>query len=368
MKRLPHSCTFWTGQQKLRTPNMNIMLSSNYPAVLLAAVLLVVIASPQLEVDAFAPTTQTNSRCNARMKGREIDVLHSTVAMPEVAVAESTKTKSPKKRKQKSTKKGKLVIVKSLPKKNKSKGRPKKNKNKGKASEINKSFKPLKDLKLGSRVSGTVVDVCDFGAFVNIGYATRGSRAGTALLHISQIQNKKISNIRDTIKVGDSIDGARVINIDVKKGEVGLSLRGRRPKRRDFTKLKVGDVLEGKVDSVVPYGVFVDVGANANALLHISRITGGSIENVRNHLNEGDSVSVHVIDIDSERKTVAVSMLDKKADQYLDRRMSQRLKRFYGNTAYGKGAPEAEANGSSDLDYFDQAIRELEDALKGREE
>mmetsp|Transcript_8566 Transcript_8566/g.20940 ORF Transcript_8566/g.20940 Transcript_8566/m.20940 type:complete len:339 (+) Transcript_8566:245-1261(+) len=338
---------------------MNIMLSSNYPAVLLAAVLLVVIASPQLEVDAFAPTTQTNSRCNARMKGREIDVLHSTVAMPEVAVAESTKTKSPKKRKQKSTKKGKLVIVKSLPKKNKSKG---------KASEINKSFKPLKDLKLGSKVSGTVVDVCDFGAFVNIGYATRGSRAGTALLHISQIQNKKISNIRDTIKVGDSIDGARVINIDVKKGEVGLSLRGRRPKRRDFTKLKVGDVLEGKVDSVVPYGVFVDVGANANALLHISRITGGSIENVRNHLNEGDSVSVHVIDIDNERKTVAVSMLDKKADQYLDRRMSQRLKRFYGSSASGKGAPEAEANGSSDLDYFDQAIRELEDALKGREE
>ena len=222
--------------------------------------------------------------------------------------------------------------------------------------------------RLGSKVSGTVVDVCDFGAFISIGYATRGSRAGSALLHISQIQNKKISNIRDVIKVGDSIEGARVISVDLKKGEVGLSLRSRRPKRREFTKLKVGDQVEGKVASVVPYGVFVDVGANVNALLHISRINGGAIENVRHHLNEGDPVSVHVIDMDKEKKTMAVSMLDKKADMYLDRRMSQRLKRFYGTAASEKADQEEEVQKTSDLDYFDQAIRELEDALRDRGE
>ena len=173
------------------------------------------------------------------------------------------------------------------------------------------------------------------------------------------------------IKVGDSIDGARVINIDLKKGEVGLSLQASRPKRRDFAKLKVGDKIEGKVDSVVPYGAFVDVGTNVNALLHISRITGGAIENVRHHINEGDPVSVHVIDIDKEKKTMAVSMLDKKADQYLDRRMSQRLKRFYGTAA--RTSPATSTNGEdktsskNELDYFDEAIRELEEALKDRE-
>ena len=225
--------------------------------------------------------------------------------------------------------------------------------------------------RLGSKVSGTVVDVCDFGAFISIGYNTRGSRAGTALLHISQIKDEKISNIRDVIKVGDSIDGARVINIDLKKGEVGLSLRASRPKRRDFAKLKVGDKIEGKVDSVVPYGAFVDVGTNVNALLHISRITGGAIENVRHHINEGDPVSVHVIDIDKEKKTMAVSMLDKKADQYLDRRMSQRLKRFYGTAAGASPAAstdgEDKTSSKNELDYFDEAIRELEEALKDRE-
>ena len=100
---------------------------------------------------------------------------------------------------------------------------------------------------MGSKVSGTVVDVCDFGAFINIGYATRGSRAGTALLHISQIQDSKIENIHDVIKVGDTIEGARVTSIDLKKCEVGLSLRSRRQKRRDFSQMKMGDQLEGKV-------------------------------------------------------------------------------------------------------------------------
>jgi small subunit ribosomal protein S1 len=243
--------------------------------------------------------------------------------------------------------------------------RRKESQGKNKSSSI-KAFRPLKDLKLGSKVSGKVIDVTDWGAFVNIGYATRGSRSGTALLHISQIQDKKIDNIRDIIKIGDSIEGARVINIDLKKGEVGLSLRTRRPKRRDFTKFQVGEKIDGKVDSVVPYGVFVDVGASVNALLHISRITGGAIENVRHHINEGDPVSVHVIDVDREKKTMAVSMLDKKADEYLDRRMSQRLKRFYGTAADADGAQKSSS--SSDLDYFDQAIRELEEALSGREE
>ena len=251
------------------------------------------------------------------------------------------------------------VPVKKAPK------RRKESQGKNKSSSI-KAFRPLKDLKLGSKVSGKVIDVTDWGAFVNIGYATRGSRSGTALLHISQIQDKKIDNIRDTIKIGDSIEGARVINIDLKKGEVGLSLRTRRPKRRDFTKFQVGEKIDGKVDSVVPYGVFVDVGASVNALLHISRITGGAIENVRHHINEGDPVSVHVIDVDREKKTMAVSMLDKKADEYLDRRMSQRLKRFYGTAADADGAHKSSS--SSDLDYFDQAIRELEEALRGREE
>jgi predicted RNA-binding protein with RPS1 domain len=312
---------------------------------------------------AFAPVARTSSnRYHPGVKGRENTALRSLTATPDSKLSSATASKTTSDKKRRPSKKGKKprVAVKNAPKRNRSKG---------KTEKKTKSFKPLKDLQLGSKVSGKVIDVCDFGAFVDIGYASRGSRAGTALLHISQIQDKKIENIRDVLKVGDVIEGARVINLDLKKGEVGLSLRAKRAKRPDFTKFKVGDTLEGKVASVVSYGAFVDVGVNVNALLHISRITGGAIENVRHHLNEGDPVTVHIIDMDRKKKTLAVSMLDKKADQYLDRRMSQRLKRFYGTASASKDAVEKEdADETSDLDYFDQAIRELEEALQGREE
>lgn len=302
----------------------------------------------------FSSVTTTTTDANSSVQS---SINNSKVKKSPQSSTTRNKSKN-KSRNNQNSKKQRKVVVKNIPPKRKTKGRYNSKKN-------NRTFKPLKDLVLGSKVSGTVVDVCDFGAFVNIGYNTRGSRAGTALLHISQIKNEKIKNIHDVIKVGDVIEGARVIGVDPKKGEVGLSLRSRRQKRKDFQSLKVGDEVEGKVDSLLSYGAFIDVGVNVNGLLHISRITGGAIENIRHHLNEGDPVSVHIIDIDADRKTMAVSMLDKKADLYLDRRMKQRMKKYYGTS--GAGKKEEDGASSTELDYFDQAIKELEEALRDRE-
>ena len=191
--------------------------------------------------------------------------------------------------------------------------------------------------------------VSQFGAFLRTEYATRGG----ALLHMSQISNEKISDVHDHFQVGDRVDNLRVLIVDARKGEVGLSLRPPRPKRRGVESLEVGEEIEGRVVQVVSYGVFVDVGVNVNALLHVSRITGGRIDNIRlyvsalgrrwpratygmrrtgrpgrgaraigtlncpllqrtaSQLNEGDPVSVHVISTDVEKKTVAVSRLEK---------------------------------------------------------
>jgi len=350
----------------MRNNQMKLAFSGRIPAPSKAVLLLLAaaISGPlRPEVSAFAPAMLFNDRRTSGLKGQEILALDASFATAEnvVPVSKAATTNGNKRRKQRPSKKVKArVIVRNVKKSSK-----RTNKINEKSRNKIKSFRALKDLKLGSKVSGTVVDVCDFGAFVNIGYATRGNRAGAALLHISQISNERITNIRKVVRPGDLIEDARVISVDPKKGEVGLSLRARRLPRRDVATLKVGEVLDGRVESVVPYGAFVDVGASSNALLHVSRITGGAIENVRHHLNEGDAVAVHVIDVDSNRKTVAVSMLDEKADRYLDRRMSQRLKRFYG-TAAAKDIKKEEEK--SELDYFDQAIRELEQALSTKEE
>jgi ribosomal protein S1 len=319
----------------------------------------------------FLAFTSTASRIphKTTLKGGEFATQrHSTIAPDEVTldkIASSidnagTTTKKAVKSKQK--KKGKANS--QMKKRGNSNSKKQISKQTTKKQKEQRVFKPLKDLTLGSSVTGKVVEVCEFGAFVDIGYASRGSRPGTALLHVSQIQDGKVSNVTDVINKGDTIEDARVIKVDYVKGEVGISLRKRRPKRKDISEFKVRDKLIGRVDSVVPYGAFIDIGANVNPLLHISRITGSAIDNIRHYVNEGDSVPVHVIDIDVEKKTMAVSMLDKKADQYLDRRLSQKKRKFFGTAK--EEVVEVEVEDESELDYFDKAIQELEVALRGK--
>ena len=341
----------------LMNPFHNVFKNNFHLAVTYVCVCVVGIAV------AFTPSPPLGNirTVNTYKGGAGVDLRLSTVA-PEAATKNSNDDRTAMKRPHpskgtanKSTKK-----VRNSSKKGKDNNNIRSSKQRTNDKQSTKSFKPLKDLKLGSLITGQVVDICDFGAFIDIGYASRGSRAGTALLHVSQIQDAKIDNIRDVINVGDTVE-ARVINVDLVKGEVGLSLRKPRPKRKDLSAFKVGDKLVGRVDTVLPYGAFIDVGATANPLLHISRITGSAIENIRHYLNEGDSVPIHVIDIDVERKTMAVSMLDKKADQYLDRRMSQKIKRYFGTTR-----DTVDVDDESELDYFDKAIQELEAALKER--
>lgn len=300
-------------------------------------------------------------------KGRENSFLFSATATAaasktqEKQTAAASKTTKKRRRRPKGGENAATEPGKKSAGTKKKKKKPVAKKSSKKKKPARRDFKPLKDLKLGSTVNGTVVDVCEFGAFVWIGYATRGSREGAALLHASQIQNERIDDVSSLYKAGDRVENARVITVDHEKGEVGLSLRPRRKARRDLSSFGVGDVVEGKVKSVVEYGAFVDVGATVNALLHVSRITGGAVDNIRRHVNEGDAVSAHVIDVDVKGKRMAVSLLNRKADLYHDKRRSQRLKRSYG-TASVNGA--GEGSGKSEVDYFDKTIKDLEDALK----
>jgi uncharacterized protein len=76
----------------------------------------------------------------------------------------------------------------------------------------------MEDLQIGMRLKGTVRNIVDFGAFVDIGVKQ------DALLHISQIANKFIKSPLDVLKVGDIID-VSVITIDIEKGRASLSMK-----------------------------------------------------------------------------------------------------------------------------------------------
>jgi predicted RNA-binding protein with RPS1 domain len=219
-------------------------------------------------------------------------------------------------------------------------------------------------LKLGSTVEGRVAAFTDFGVFIKINYDLKSKgNGGYALLHNSQIRDEPVLDAQKLFRIGNAVKGLRVITVNYQKGEVGLSLRDQRDKRKSLSEFEVGQEYTGKVARVVPYGAFIDVGAKANALLHISRINQKKIEGIRNWVNEGDTVTVRIIDKDEKKNTLAASMLDKESDEYLNKRTAQ-LQRMRQRSE--EKCSNASENGllKSELEYFNDAVKELEDALE----
>lgn len=223
---------------------------------------------------------------------------------------------------------------------------------------------PLTELKLGSKVEGRVAAFTDFGVFIKINYDLKNKGgAGYALLHKSQIRDEIVDDPKKLFRIGNVVKDLRVITINYSKGEVALSLRKQKNKRKSLSEFEVGKEYVGKVARVVSYGAFIDLGAKANALLHISRISQKKIENIRNWLNEGDEVTVRLIEKDEGKNTLAASMLDGEADKYLSKR-SKQIKKMRERS--DEKNEEMVKNGKlkSELEYFEDAVKELENALE----
>ncbi len=224
---------------------------------------------------------------------------------------------------------------------------------------------PITDLKLGSTIDGHVAAFTDFGIFIKIPYNLKGKKqknGGYALLHKSQIMDETVDDVKKLFRIGAELKNLRVININFARGEVGLSLRSQREKRRDVSEFKVGEEYEGKINRVVSYGAFVDVGAKQNALLHISRLSSKRIENIRTLVNEGDTVIVRIISKDEKKQTMAASMLSPEADKYLDTR-SKQLDRMR-TRAQNSSNQDNQVGLKTEVEYFEDAIRELEASLE----
>ncbi len=214
---------------------------------------------------------------------------------------------------------------------------------------------PLTDLKLGSEIEGYVAAFTDFGVFIKTDYDFKNKKTnGYGLLHKSQIRDEPVEDLKKIFRIGARVKGLRVININYARGEVGLSLRKQRTQRKNFMEIPVGKDIPGTVAKVVSYGAFVDVGADVNALVHISRISQKKIRNIQHVIREGEKVTIHILNKDEEKKTMAASMLDRDADVYLDKR-SKQMEKMRKDIQFD--------DLKSELEYFEDAVRELEEAL-----
>ena len=156
-------------------------------------------------------------------------------------------------------------------------------------------------VEVGQVVKGEVVRITDFGAFVNVGGVD-------CLLPLSQISWKWVEHPTDLLKVGQEIN-VEIIDIDHDKQRISLSLKNTEPDPwiKAEEELKEGDVKEGIITRIKPFGAFVEVLPGVEALLPQSALA--EYQNKTNSiLNAGDKIDTKIIKFNPKDKRISLGL------------------------------------------------------------
>ncbi|HKY05281.1 MAG TPA: 30S ribosomal protein S1, partial [Blastocatellia bacterium] len=155
----------------------------------------------------------------------------------------------------------------------------------------------------GSRVSGKVRSLTDFGAFVEIEDGIDG------LVHVSDISwTKRIKHPSDVLKKGQQVD-AVITNIDVDNRRLSLSIKDLEPNAWDrfFETHKLGDVVTGKVVRFANFGAFVEIEEGIEGLCHVSELSDERVEKPEDAVKIGQVLPFKVLKLDAAQKKIGLS-------------------------------------------------------------
>jgi small subunit ribosomal protein S1 len=167
-------------------------------------------------------------------------------------------------------------------------------------SEGRKSF--LQGLQKGERRKGTVSSIVNFGAFVDLGGVD-------GLVHVSELSWKHVDHPSEVVTVGQEVD-VEVLDVDLDRERVSLSLKATQedPWKEFERQYKAGEIIEGEVTKLVPFGAFVRVAPGIEGLVHISELSHEHVDTPESVLSVGDHVRAKVIDVEVTRRRVSLSM------------------------------------------------------------
>jgi small subunit ribosomal protein S1 len=208
----------------------------------------------------------------------------------------------------------------------------------------------LDRLQPGMTVDGTISNIVDFGAFVDLDGID-------GLIHISELSWSHVNHPSEILNIGDTVN-VKVLDIDRDRQRISLGLKQTQedPWQRVVDTYNVNDELAGKVTKVVTFGAFVEILDGVEGLVHISELAQHHVENPREIIQPGDEVKVKILEIDSERRRLSLS-IKRVEGQVLPRRVLEgeegeasgdlenmpELGLSEDVFAEGEGAPAAEA-------------------------
>ena len=167
-----------------------------------------------------------------------------------------------------------------------------------KKAEMQKAL--FERIHVGDVVEGTIKNVTDFGAFIDLDGAD-------GLLHISEMSWGRVENPKKTFKVGEKL---KVLIKDISGDKIALSLKfaDQNPWLTAAEKYAAGNVVTGRVARMTDFGAFVELEPGVDALLHVSQISQEHVEKPSDVLSVGQEITAKVVDFNGEDKKISLSM------------------------------------------------------------
>lgn len=156
--------------------------------------------------------------------------------------------------------------------------------------------------EIGKTYRGEVKSMTSYGAFVDLGGID-------GMVHISELSWKRIKHPSEVIKVGDVLEVTiKDLNQEANRISLGYKRTEDNPWVKFQEQFEVGDVVDATIVSLTSFGAFAQIIDGVDGLIHISQISDKRIANAKDVLSVGDEVQVKILEIDTEKQRISISM------------------------------------------------------------
>lgn len=159
----------------------------------------------------------------------------------------------------------------------------------------------IQELEVGQTLTGRVVSLVDYGAFVDIGGID-------GLIHISKLDWQHVTHPKEVLDVGDEVE-VQIDDIDIERERISLNRKVLMPSPWETltARYSTGQLATGTVTNVVDFGVFVEIESNIEGLVHISEMSNFGSDPYK-LVRKGDEIPVRIISIEPDRQRIGLSM------------------------------------------------------------
>ncbi len=167
---------------------------------------------------------------------------------------------------------------------------------------VSRSEQLLNSIQPGQALTGTIRNVTDFGAFVDLGGVE-------GLVHVSEMAWQRVNHPRDVCAPGMTVN-VYVIDVNREQRRIGLSLKRLAPDPWMLAAqhYKPGDIIRATITNVVSFGAFARLPEGIEGLIHTSELAEGNFLHPNDVVHEGDTVSVRVMNVDPQRQRIGLTL------------------------------------------------------------